>query len=119
MYGGFFMPEEKKQGHLKPETREKLKLCLEMSAEDTVDLMTEAYGQDLFDKKGRGDKVWLYKGAKEALSCMEKIKRVLNDDQTVGSTDGRSITPEQQAAQILESVAQNLDGRKPRPERPS
>ena len=116
MYGGFFMPEEKKQGHLKPETREKLKLCLEMSAEDTVDLMTEAYGQDLFDKKGRGDKVWLYKGAKEALSCMEKIKRVLNDEETAkGNMDERSITPEQQAAKILEQVAQKLEARKQRP----
>jgi len=114
--GDFFMPVEKKQGHLKPETREKLKLCLEMSAEDTVDLMTEAYGQDLFDKKGRGDKVWLYKGAKEALSCMEKIKRVLNDDEmTKGNTDERSITPEQQAMELLKAVTEKLEARKQRP----
>ncbi len=110
------MPEEKKQGHLKPETREKLKLCLEMSAEDTVDLMTEAYGQDLFDKKGRGDKVWLYKGAKEALSCMEKIKRVLNDDEmTKGNTSERSITPEEQAMELLKAVTEKLEARKQRP----
>jgi len=90
------MAEQKKQGHLKPETREKLKLSLEMSAEDAVDLMTEAYGQDIFDKKGRGDKVWLYKGAKEALSCMEKIKRVL-------------------AMELLKAVTEKLEARKQRP----
>ncbi|WP_228133221.1 hypothetical protein [Acinetobacter sp. Ver3] len=87
-----------------------------MAGSDTVDLMTEAYGQNLFDKKGRGDKVWLYKGAKEALSCMEKIKRLLNDDElTKGNVDERSITPEQQAAQLLEAVAKKLDERKQRP----
>jgi len=53
------MTEKTKTGHLKPETKEKLKLCLEMAATDTVDLMTEAYGQNLFEKEGRGDKVWL------------------------------------------------------------
>ena len=113
------MSDEKKQGHLKAETREKLKLCLEMSAEDTVDLMTEAYGQDIFDKQGRGDKVWLYKGAKEALSCMEKIKRILNDEElTRGNTDERSITPEQQAMKILEDVTKRLEERRQKPERP-
>ena len=110
------MSEQKKQGHLKPETREKLKLSLEMSAEDAVDLMTEAYGQDIFDKKGRGDKVWLYKGAKEALSCMEKIKRVLNDEEmTRGNTDDRAITPEQQAMELLKAVTEKLEARKQRP----
>ena len=108
--------EKKKVGHLKPETKEKLILCLEMAGTDTVDLMTEAYGKDIFDKDGRGDKVWLYKGAKEALSCMEKLKRILNDDElTRGNTDERSITPEQQAMQLLESVAKKLEERKQRP----
>ena len=110
------MTIEKKSGHLKPETKEKLKLCLEMAGTDTVDLITEAYGKDLFEKEGRGDKVWLYKGAKEALSCMEKLKRVLNDEElTRGNTDERSITPEQQAMQLLESVAKKLEERKQRP----
>ena len=110
------MTIEKKSGHLKPETKEKLKLCLEMAGTDTVDLITEAYGKDLFEKEGRGDKVWLYKGAKEALSCMEKLKRILNDDElTRGNTDERSITPEQQAMQLLESVARKLEERKQRP----
>lgn len=110
------MTIEKKTGHLKPETKEKLKLCLEMAGTDTVDLITEAYGKDIFEKEGRGDKVWLYKGAKEALSCMEKLKRILNDDElTRGNTDERSITPEQQAAQLLESVAKKLEERKQRP----
>ena len=115
------MTIEKKVGHLKPETKEKLKLCLEMSASSSVDLITEAYGQDIFDKQGRGDLVWLYKGAKEALSCMEKIKRVLNDDElTRGNTDQRSITPEQQALELLKNVTEKLDERKKqRPERPS
>lgn len=110
------MTIEKKSGHLKPETKEKLKLCLEMAGTDTVDLITEAYGKDLFEKEGRGDKVWLYKGAKEALSCMEKLKRVLNDEElTRGNTDERSITPEQQAMQLLESVTKKLEERKQRP----
>lgn len=110
------MTIEKKLGHLKPETKEKLKLCLEMAGTDTVDLITEAYGKDLFEKEGRGDKVWLYKGAKEALSCMEKLKRILNDDElTRGNTDERAITPEQQAAQLLESVTKKLEERKQRP----
>ena len=110
------MTIEKKSGHLKPETKEKLKLCLEMAGTDTVDLITEAYGKDLFEKEGRGDKVWLYKGAKEALSCMEKLKRILNDDElTRGNTDERSITPEQQAMQLLESVTKKLEERKQRP----
>ncbi|MCA4232784.1 MULTISPECIES: hypothetical protein [Acinetobacter] len=115
------MTEKKKTGHLKPETKEKLQLSLEMASSDAVDLITEAYGQDLFTKQGRGDKVWLYKGAKEALSCMEKIKRILNDDElTAGNTDERSITPEQQAAKLLESVAKKLEERRgQRPERPS
>ena len=108
--------EKKKVGHLKPETKEKLILCLEMAGTDTVDLMTEAYGKDIFDKDGRGDKVWLYKGAKEALSCMEKLKRVLNDEElTRGNTDERSITPEQQAMRLLESVTKKLEERKQRP----
>ena len=110
------MTIEKKSGHLKPETKEKLKLCLEMAGTDTVDLITEAYGKDLFEKEGRGDKVWLYKGAKEALSCMEKLKRILNDDElTRGNTDERSITPEQQAMRLLESVTKKLEERKQRP----
>lgn len=110
------MTIEKKSGHLKPETKEKLKLCLEMAGTDTVDLITEAYGKDLFEKEGRGDKVWLYKGAKEALSCIEKLKRVLNDEElTRGNTDERSITPEQQAMQLLESVTKKLEERKQRP----
>lgn len=110
------MSAEKKVGHLKPETKEKLKLCLEMSATDAVDLMTEAYGKDIFEKEGRGDKVWLYKGAKEALTCMEKLKRILNDDElTTGDTSGRAVTPEAQAAALLESVAKKLEERKQRP----
>lgn len=108
--------EKKKVGHLKPETKEELELCLEMAATDAVDLMTEAYGKDLFDKEGRGDKVWLYKGAKEALTCMEKLKRILNDDElSVGDPNSRQITPEMQAAKLLESVAKKLEERKQRP----
>jgi len=95
------MAEEKKPGHLRPETKEKLKLCLEMAGTE---------------KEGRGDKVWLYKGAKEALSCMEKLKRILNDDElTRGNTDERSVTPEQQAAKVLEGVMAKLEERKQRP----
>ncbi len=110
------MSTEKKVGHLKPETKEKLELCLEMAATDTVDLMTEAYGKDIFDKEGRGDKVWLYKGAKEALTCMEKLKRILNDDElAVGDPNDRKITPEMQAAELLKSVAEKLEARKQRP----
>lgn len=110
------MSDEKKTGKLKPETKEKLELCLEMASTDAIDLLTEAYGKDIFDKEGRGDKVWLYKGAKEALTCLEKLKRVLIDDeQTTGSTDGRSISPEAQAAKLLESVAKKLEERKQRP----
>ena len=108
--------EKKKVGHLKPETKEKLELSLEMAATDAVNLMTEAYGKDLFDKEGRGDKVWLYKGAKEALTCMEKLKRILNDDElSVGDPNERNITPEMQAAALLESVAKKLEERKQRP----
>lgn len=108
--------EKKKVGHLKPETKEKLEFSLEMAATDAVDLMTEAYGKDLFDKEGRGDKVWLYKGAKEALTCMEKLKRILNDDElSVGDPNERKITPEMQAAALLESVAKKLEERKQRP----
>ena len=108
--------EKKKVGHLKPETKEKLILCLEMAGTDTVDLMTEAYGKDIFDKDGRGDKVWLYKGAKEALTCMEKLKRILNDDElSVGDPNDRKISPESQAAAILESVAKKLEERNQRP----
>lgn len=110
------MSEETKVGHLKPETKEKLKLCLEMASTDAVDLITEAYGKDLFDKEGRGDKVWLYKGAKEALTCLEKLKRVLIDDeQTTGNIDDRKVSPEAQAAALLESVAKKLEERKQRP----
>lgn len=110
------MSDEKKTGKLKPETKEKLELCLEMASIDAVDLLTEAYGKDIFDKEGRGDKVWLYKGAKEALTCLEKLKRVLIDDeQTTGSTDGRSISPEAQAVKMLEAVTKKLEERKQRP----
>ncbi|MDO7240331.1 hypothetical protein Q5M79_06440 [Acinetobacter baumannii] len=110
------MSKEKKMGHLKPETKEKLELCLEMAASSSVDLITEAYGQDIFDKQGRGDLVWLYKGAKEALTCMEKLKRILNDDElAVGDPNDRKITPEMQAAELLKSVAEKLEARKQRP----
>ncbi|GAA5559042.1 MULTISPECIES: hypothetical protein [Acinetobacter] len=110
------MSKEKKVGHLKPETKEKLELCLEMAASSSVDLITEAYGQDIFDKQGRGDLVWLYKGAKEALTCMEKLKRILNDDElSVGDPNDRKITPEMQAAELLKSVAEKLEARKQRP----
>lgn len=110
------MSEETKVGHLKPETKEKLKLCLEMASTDAIDLITEAYGKDLFDKAGRGDKVWLYKGAKEALTCLEKLKRVLIDDElTTGNIDDRKFSPEAQAAALLESVAKKLEERKQRP----
>lgn len=110
------MSIEKKVGHLKPETKDKLELCLEMAASSSVDLITEAYGQDIFDKQGRGDLVWLYKGAKEALTCMEKLKRILNDDElAVGDQNDRKITPEIQAAKILEQVAEKLEARKQRP----
>ncbi|MGX4758546.1 hypothetical protein [Acinetobacter baumannii] len=110
------MSKEKKVGHLKPETKEKLELCLEMAASSSVDLITEAYGQDIFDKQGRGDLVWLYKGAKEALTCMEKLKRILNDDElAVGDPNDRKITPEMQAAELLKSVAEKLEARKQRP----
>ena len=108
--------EKKKVGHLKPETKEKLELSLEMAASSSVDLITEAYGQDIFDKQGRGDLVWLYKGAKEALTCMEKIKRILNDDElSVGDPNERKITPEIQAAALLESITKKLEERKQRP----
>ncbi|ONN52032.1 hypothetical protein AC056_00955 [Acinetobacter genomosp. 33YU] len=110
------MSKEKKVGHLKPETKEKLELCLEMAASSSVDLITEAYGRDIFDKQGRGDLVWLYKGAKEALTCMEKLKRILNDDElAVGDPNDRKITPEMQAAELLKSVAEKLEARKQRP----
>lgn len=110
------MSDAKKLRFLKPETVEKLKLCMEMAGEDAVDLMTEAYGQDIFDKKGRGDKVWLYKGAKEALTCMEKLNRVLLDDeQSAGDGSDRKVSPEAQAAALLESVAKKLQERKQRP----
>ncbi|RZG74809.1 hypothetical protein [Acinetobacter sp. WCHAc060025] len=105
--------EKKKVGHLKPETKEKLVLCLEMAGGDAVDLMTEAYGQDIFSKEGRGDKVWLYKGAKEALTCMEKLKRILNDDElSVGDPNDRKVSAESQAAELLKSVAEKLEARK-------
>lgn len=108
--------KKKKVGHLKPETKEKLELSLEMAASSSIDLITEAYGQDIFDKQGRGDLVWLYKGAKEALTCMEKIKRILNDDElSVGDPNDRQITPEMQAAKLLEAVSKKLEERKQRP----
>lgn len=106
------MTIEKKVGKLKPETKEKLEFCLEMASTDAVDLITEAYGQNLFDKQGRGDKVWLYKGAKEALTCMEKLKRVLLDDEQTADVSGRAVSPESQAAALLESVAKKLEERK-------
>ncbi|WP_353170842.1 hypothetical protein [Acinetobacter rudis] len=110
------MAEKTKTGHLRPETKEKLELCLEMCANDAIDLITEAYGQDLFDKKGRGDKVWLYKGSKEALTNLEKLKRVLLDDElSTGDIDGRKVSPESQAAALLEAVTKKLEERKQRP----
>lgn len=109
------MSDEKKVGKLKPETKEKLELCMEMAASSSVDLITEAYGQDIFDKKGRGDLVWLYKGAKEALTCLEKLKRVLLDDEQTADVSGRATSPEAQAVALLESVAKKLEERKQRP----
>ena len=115
IYEGFFMTD-KKVGHLKPETKEKLKICLELASVDAVDLITEAYGQDLFDKNGRGNKVWLYKGAKEALTVMEKLKRVLLDDElSAGDPSDRKVSPESQAMALLESVSKKLEERKQRP----
>ena len=108
------MFDKKNAGKLKPETKEKLELCLDMASTDAIDLITQAFDQDLFDKQGRGDKVWLYRGANAALTCLEKIKRVLLDDvQTVGDTSERSITPEAQAAKILEEVNKKLGARRP------
>lgn len=107
--------KEEKTGKIKPETKKNLELCLQMASTDAVDLITEAYGQDLFDKDGRGDKVWLYKGAKEALTVIEKLKRVLLDEQTTGNTDNRKVTPEQQATALLEQVSKKLEARKQRP----
>ena len=109
------MSDEKKVGKLKPETKEKLELCMEMAASSSVDLITEACGQDIFDKKGRGDLVWLYKGAKEALTCLEKLKRVLLDDEQTADVSGRATSPEAQAVALLESVAKKLEERKQRP----
>ena len=107
------MSDEKKLGNIKPETKEKLALCLEMASTDAVDLITEAYGKDIFDKEGRGDKVWLYKGAKEALTCMEKLKRILNDDElSVGDPNDRKVSPESQAAELLKAVSEKLEARK-------
>ena len=106
------MSAEKKVGKLKPETKKNLELCLEMASTDAIDLITEAYGQNIFDKQGRGDKVWLYKGAKEALTCMEKLKRVLLDDEQTADVSGRAVSPESQAAALLESVAKKLEERK-------
>ena len=108
------MSIEKKVGYLKPETKERLELCLEMAANSSIDLITEAYRQDIFDKKGRGDLVWLYKGAKEALTCMEKVTRILNDDSSAANPEERAITPEMQAAKLLESVTKKLEERKQR-----
>ena len=44
------MTIEKKVGKLKPETKKNLELCLEMASTDAIDLITEAYGQNIFDK---------------------------------------------------------------------
>lgn len=103
-------------GKLSSEIKEKLELCLEMASKDVVDLVTEAYGQDLFSNKGRGDKVWLYKGAKEGLTVMEKLKRILIDDElTTGNTEGRAESAESQAAKLIEGIAKKLEERKQRP----
>lgn len=108
--------EKSKVGKLKPETKLKLELSLEMAATDAIDLMTEAYGKDIFDKQGRGDKVWLYNGASKALTCMEKLKRILMDDElTTGSTAGRTESAESQAAKLLEGITKKLEERKQRP----
>ena len=112
------MSIEKKRGglsRLTPETKLKLEMCLEQTATDAVDLLTEAYGQDVFDKNGRGDKVWLYKGAKEALTCMEKLNRVLDDSEGAASDDDRKESAESAAAKLLGSVAKKLEERKQRP----
>ena len=53
-----------------------------------------------------------HKGAKEALTCMEKLKRVLLDDEQTADVSGRAISPESQAAALLESVAKKLEERK-------
>ena len=97
------MSDVKKLRFLKPETVEKLKLYGDGRI-DAVDLMTEAYGQDVFDKEGRGDKVWLYKGAKEALTCMEKLNRVLLDDElSAGDGSDRKVSPEGTGIKKLEA----------------
>lgn len=106
------MSDEKKDGLLKQETIQKLELCMEMAATDAIDLITEGYGQDLFSKEGRGDKVWFYKGSKEALTNVEKIKSILQDHYTFkGDPDSRKQSPEAAAAALLESVAKKLDER--------
>ncbi len=115
---GIFMSIEKKRGglsRLTPETKLKLEMCLEQTATDAVDLLTEAYGQDVFDKQGRGDKVWLYKGAKEALTCMEKLNRVLDDSEGAHNEDDRKESAEAAAAKLLERVSEKLSQRKSRP----
>ena len=107
------MSDEKKDGLLKPETIQKLELCLEMAAKDAVDLITEGYGQTIFSKEGRGDKVWFYKGAKEALTNVEKLKNLLQDHYTFkGDPESRKKSPEAAAAEMLESVTKKLDERK-------
>lgn len=115
---GIIMSIEKKRGgltRLTPETKLKLEMCLEQTATDAVDLLTEAYGQDVFDKKGRGDKVWLYKGAKEALTCMEKLNRVLDDSEGAHNEDDRKESAEATAARLLDEVSKKLSQRKQRP----
>lgn len=106
---------DKKSNHLSEETTSKLKTSLENTVTDAVELITEAYGQDLFSKQGRGDKVWLYKGAKEALSCAEKIKRILRDDELTEDTSKRGESAEAAAAKLLQSVQEKLEARKQRP----
>jgi hypothetical protein len=47
---------------------------------------------------------------------MEKIKRVLNDEEmTRGNTDDRAISPEEQAMELLKAVTDKLEARKQRP----
>jgi len=67
-------------------------------------------------KKVEGIRFGFYKGAKEALTCMEKLKRILNDDElSVGDPNDRKISPEAQASALLENIAKKLEERKQRP----
>ena len=63
--GGFFMSDVKKLRFLKPETVEKLKLCMEMAGSDAVDLMTEAYGQDVLTRQAVAIRCGYTKGQKK------------------------------------------------------